>query len=111
MSYNWFSFVTVSALTLWHGRSDVRAACVTSDGLQIATCSAEGMKVWNTKTYSCVVSCPTDYGVSMSFVTGNRYVIVGSKEGKLQVRRESTHNILPMLSGHIHLLCGPDARD
>jgi U3 small nucleolar RNA-associated protein 12 len=74
-----------SVLEMHGHRSDVRASCVTSDGLQIATCSAEGMKVWSTKTFNCVVSCPTDYGVSMTYVTGNRYVIVGSKEGKLQV--------------------------
>ena len=66
-------------------RSDVRAVCLSSDGLQAATCSSDGVKIWSTRLHTCLRTCATDYGVSVAFAPGGRYVITGTKEGKLQV--------------------------
>jgi U3 small nucleolar RNA-associated protein 12 len=69
-----------------HGhRSDVRAVCISYDGQLIASCSSEGTKIWSAKTLTCLRSCSTGYGVSIAFVTGNRYLVVGTKEGSLQL--------------------------
>ncbi len=80
-----YSLEKTSVLEMHGHRSDVRGVCISSDGSQIASVSNEGVKVWSTKTYACVRSCATGYGVSMAYVTGNRYIIVGTKEGKIQV--------------------------
>ena len=44
-------------------------------------------KLWSTKTNLCMGSCDIDgYCISMAFVPGGRYVLVGTKEGYLKVR-------------------------
>jgi WD40 repeat protein len=78
--------VKQSVIELHGHRSDVRAVCLSSDGLQAATCSSDGVKVWSTRLFTCMRSCPTGYGVSVAFAPGGRYVITGTKDGKLQVR-------------------------
>ena len=74
-----------SVLELHGHRSDVRSLCISSDCQTIASCSAEGVKIWSAKTFSCLRSCPAGYGVSVAFVTGNRYIVVGTKDGSLQL--------------------------
>ena len=60
--------------------------CLSADGLQAATCSSDGVKIWSTRQHSCLRTCATGYGVSVAFAPGGRYVITGTKDGKLQVR-------------------------
>ena len=71
-------------------RSDVRAVSLSSDGLQVATCSTDGVKIWSTRLHTCLRTCNTGYGVSVAFAPGGRYVITGTKEGKLQVSYSHT---------------------
>jgi U3 small nucleolar RNA-associated protein 12 len=85
------SLSKLSVLEMHGHRSDVRCVCLSSDGLLIATVSSEGCKLWSTKTYSCIRSCASSgYGLCMTFVTGNRYVLIGTKEGRLQIVDSST---------------------
>lgn len=79
------SFSKQSVLEMHGHRSDVRSLCISYDGQLIASCSGEGTKIWSTKTFTCLRSCLTGYGVSIAFVTGNRYLVVGTKEGSLQL--------------------------
>jgi U3 small nucleolar RNA-associated protein 12 len=67
----------------------VRAVAVGSDGSRVATCSTEGVKVWNMESGTCVSSALCGYGVSLAFAPGGRYVIVGSKEGSIQVKYDT----------------------
>lgn len=73
-------------------RSDVRAVSLSSDGLQVATCSTDGVKIWSTRLHTCLRTCNTGYGVSVAFAPGGRYVITGTKEGKLQVSYSHSHS-------------------
>jgi U3 small nucleolar RNA-associated protein 12 len=82
---NQYSLAKLSVLEMHGHRSDVRCVCVSSDGLSIATVSSEGAKIWSTKSFSCIRSCATGYGVSMTFITGNRYILIGTKEGRIQI--------------------------
>jgi U3 small nucleolar RNA-associated protein 12 len=66
-------------------RSDVRCVALSSDGLQIASSSSDGVRVWSSVTFQCLRRCPTGYGVSLVFAPGGRYVILGTREGRLQV--------------------------
>ena len=79
------SFAKLSVLELHGHRSDVRSLCISYDGQLIASCSGEGTKIWSTKSFTCLRSCNTGYGVTLAFVTGNRYLVVGTKEGSLQL--------------------------
>ena len=86
-------FVKQSVLELHGHRSDVRSLCISSDGLLIASCSGEGTKIWSAKTFSCLRNCNTGYGVSMAFVTGNRYLVLGTKAGNLQLLDASSGEV------------------
>ncbi len=74
-----------SVLELAGHRSDVRAVCLSADGSLAATCASDGVKVWSTRSHLCLRSCPTGYGVSVAFAPGARYVITGTKDGRVQV--------------------------
>jgi U3 small nucleolar RNA-associated protein 12 len=83
-----------SVVELQGHRSDVRAVAVSADGLRVASCSAEGLKVWNVESGACICSSLCGYGVTLAFAPGGRYVLVGTKDGSLQVHPTFT---LPQL--------------
>jgi U3 small nucleolar RNA-associated protein 12 len=76
-----------SVIDLHGHRSDVRCVSLSSDGRTIATCSSDGLRLWSAATLACVGSCAAGggYGVTLIFAPGNRYVILGTKEGRLQL--------------------------
>jgi U3 small nucleolar RNA-associated protein 12 len=86
----------VSTVAMHGHRSDVRAVCLSSDGLSLATCSSDGVKIWSTKTHTCLCTCEGSttgsdsnggedgaFFVSMCFAPGGRFVVAGSKEGHI----------------------------
>lgn len=75
----------VSILEMAGHRSDVRGVVTSSDGLSMASCSSEGVKLWNSSSYTCIRSSLVGYIVSIAFAPGNRYLLLGSKEGVLMV--------------------------
>lgn len=90
-----------SAVIELHGhRSDVRAVALSADGLLLASCSSEGVKVWSTATYTCTRSCRTGYGVAVAFAPGERFVLVGTKEGRLQGVDTSTGEMTLDVEAH-----------
>jgi U3 small nucleolar RNA-associated protein 12 len=94
----------LSLIDLPGHRSDLRGITVSADGNgSIATCSSESLKLWSNRTYQCTSSCyPSSsaaadgeggekagsknrYCLSLCFIQGGRYIIVGCKDGSLQV--------------------------
>jgi U3 small nucleolar RNA-associated protein 12 len=76
----------VSQIDLHGHRSDVRCVAASDDGLLIATGSAEGVKTWSTNTFACVSSATVGYCTSLAFVRGGRFLVLGTREGNVQVR-------------------------
>ena len=82
-------------------RSDVRSVTISTNGTLIATCSNDSVKVWSTKSYSCVSTCyfesNTDeyYPLCILFVPGNKYLIVGMKSGDLVTIDTNSGAIIP----------------
>ncbi|CAM9524371.1 unnamed protein product [Discosporangium mesarthrocarpum] len=69
-----------------HGhRSDVRAVAVSSDNTLVASVSHGLAKVWSSRTKHCVRSVPCGFGLSVVFAPGDRHLMIGTKEGSLQV--------------------------
>ena len=77
----------VSVLDLHGHRSDVRCVCLSGDGRTVATCSSDGLKLWSMATMTCMRSCDCEggYGVTLAFAPGSRYVILGTKQGFIQL--------------------------
>lgn len=76
----------VSILDMQGHRSDVRAVAVSSDGSMVASVSHGLAKVWSSKTRQCVRSTPCGFGLSVAFAPGDRHLLIGTKEGNLQVK-------------------------
>jgi U3 small nucleolar RNA-associated protein 12 len=88
-----------------HGhRSDVRSVVVSEDGQTIASCSSEGVKIWSAASFTCMRSCACGYGIALAFAPGSKYLVVGTKEGAVQV---STHTRIFYISTRLLacLLC------
>lgn len=97
--------ISKTAIMDMHGhRSDVRGVCVSGDGATIASCSSEGLKIWSSSSHNCIRSCASGFGVSVVFVKGTNYVLMGTKEGAVQVCRPSTRCIYYDLPGYPILL-------
>ena len=47
--------------------------------------SSESLKVWSTSTGRCVRTVASGYGLSGFFLAGNEHVLVGTKEGQLEL--------------------------
>ncbi|KAL7137502.1 hypothetical protein ABFS83_10G097000 [Erythranthe nasuta] len=74
-----------AAIELQGHRSDVRSVTLSSDNtLLLSTCS-DAVKIWNPSTGSCLRTIASDYGVCAIFAPGNKYAIVGTKKGKLEI--------------------------
>jgi U3 small nucleolar RNA-associated protein 12 len=75
-----------SIVDLQGHRSDVRGLTVSNDGNVIASCSAESVKLWSSRSLATTGTCLVDgYCISICFAPGGRYVLTGTKDGRLQV--------------------------
>lgn len=77
--------VKTSLIDLHGHRSDVRCVALSGDGRTVATCSSDGLKLWSMTTLTCLRSCDCGYGVTLNFAPGSRYVILGTKDGLVQL--------------------------
>ncbi|KAH7428708.1 hypothetical protein KP509_09G013500 [Ceratopteris richardii] len=66
-------------------RSDVRSLTLSNDNTLLMSTSHNAVKIWNPISGSCLRTIEAGYGLSGLFVPGNRYAIVGTKEGKLEI--------------------------
>lgn len=74
-----------SVLELPGHRSDVRALALSSDDALLASvCGSGQLKVWNVHTGRCIRTLPVSaYALCVTWLPGDRYVLVGCKDGTL----------------------------
>lgn len=73
------------ALELPGHRSNVRAVALSSDDSLLASvCGTGQLKVWNVRTGRCIRTLPVSaYALCVTWLPGDRYVLVGCKDGTL----------------------------
>eukprot|EP01135_Chromosphaera_perkinsii_P007518 Nk52_evm2s913 gene=Nk52_evmTU2s913 len=81
-------------------RSDIRASCLSSDDLMIATTSNNSLKIWNRSTGNCIRTVGAGYGLCVLFVPGNRHVLVGTKEGEIQIFDIASSVLVETIEAH-----------
>ncbi|KAL0309651.1 UNVERIFIED_CONTAM: WD repeat-containing protein 3 [Sesamum radiatum] len=74
-----------SAIELQGHRSDVRSVTLSSDNTLLMSTSHSTVKIWNPSTGSCLRTIDSGYGLCGLFVPGNKYAIVGTKSGTLEI--------------------------
>lgn len=86
-------FVEQEKIETFSHRSDVRAIAMSPDRSLIMTVSAEALKIWRTETRSCITTVDVDHPTCCTFANAdhlsgsfkNRFALVGTKRGDLQV--------------------------
>jgi U3 small nucleolar RNA-associated protein 12 len=73
------------AIELQGHRSDVRSVTLSSDNTLLMTTSHSAVKIWNPSTSSCLRTIDSGYGLCSLFVPGNKFAVVGTKSGGLEI--------------------------
>ncbi|KAF7991112.1 hypothetical protein HCN44_002674 [Aphidius gifuensis] len=93
--------VTTMRTIMSHGhRTDVRALCFSSDNLSFASASGDSIKIWNRPSLACLRTIECGYALSATFVPGDRYLIVGMKDGLLLIVDVSSGEIIEEINAH-----------
>ncbi|XP_052173847.1 uncharacterized protein LOC127789105 [Diospyros lotus] len=79
------STTKTNAIELQGHRSDVRSVTLSSDNTLLMSTSHSAVKIWNPSTGSCLRTIDSGYGLCGLFVPGNKYAIVGTKAGSLEI--------------------------
>jgi WD40 repeat protein len=84
-----------------HGhRSDIRALCLSSDDELLCSGSHDQLKVWSIRTGGCLLTFNSGYILCCQFVPENKHVIVGTKQGTLELYELSSGNLLETIDAH-----------
>ncbi|KAF7649870.1 hypothetical protein LDENG_00134890, partial [Lucifuga dentata] len=101
-------------LTLGGHRTDVRTLTFSSDNMAILSASGDAVKVWNRSTLQVIRTMACEYALCSLFVPGDRQIILGSKNGNLQIFELSSGSLLETVDAHdgaLWSLClAPDQR-
>ncbi|KAI7751522.1 hypothetical protein M8C21_022434, partial [Ambrosia artemisiifolia] len=79
------STTKTSAIELQGHRSDVRSVTLSSDSTLLMSTSHNSVKIWNPSTGSCLRTIDSGYGLCSLFVPGNKYAVIGTKSGSLEI--------------------------
>ncbi|KAI3355690.1 hypothetical protein L3Q82_004283 [Scortum barcoo] len=103
-----------SRLTLGGHRTDVRTLAFSSDNLAVLSASGDTVKVWNRSTLQVIRTMACEYALCSLFVPGDRQIILGTKNGKLQIFELASGSLLETVDAHdgaVWSLClAPDQR-
>ncbi|KAK5070797.1 beta transducin [Lithohypha guttulata] len=95
-------------------RSDIRCLALSSDDRMLASASSNTLKVWNAKTHSCLRTLDCGYALCTTFLPGNKIVVVGTREGNLEIFDIAASSLIDTIPAHerdiwsMHL--SPDGR-
>ncbi|CAG8432793.1 526_t:CDS:10 [Diversispora eburnea] len=81
-------------------RNDVRTLALSSDDELLCSCSKDNLKIWNVKSSSCIKTIECGYALCCSFLPGDRYVIVGTKSGHLELFDLASSSIIESIEAH-----------
>ncbi|CAJ2650069.1 unnamed protein product [Trifolium pratense] len=73
------------AIDLQGHRSDVRSVTLSSDNSFLLSTSHNAVKIWNPSTGSCLRTIDSGYGLCSLIVPTNKYGLVGTKDGTLEI--------------------------
>ncbi|KAL8615465.1 hypothetical protein ACOMHN_053801 [Nucella lapillus] len=81
-------------------RSEVRTLAFTSDSNLILSASAEQLKLWSRSEIQCIRTMECEYALCSTFVPGDRYAIIGTKSGNLQVFDITCGTLVSTVNAH-----------
>ncbi|CAA7391314.1 unnamed protein product [Spirodela intermedia] len=77
--------IRTHAIELQGHRSDIRSVALSSDGTLLLSTSHNAVKIWNPGNGSCLRTIESGYGLCSAILPGNRYALIGTKTGALEI--------------------------
>ncbi|KAI1955461.1 beta transducin [Ophidiomyces ophidiicola] len=81
-------------------RTDVRSLALSSDDRMLASASSGNLKVWNVRTQTCLRTLECGYALCSTFLPGDKIVVVGNKNGELEVFDIASSTLLDTIKAH-----------
>ncbi|KAI9448225.1 WD-repeat-containing protein [Lactarius indigo] len=81
-------------------RTDVRTLALSSDDTLLASASNGSLKIWNTRTTSCIRTLECGHSVCSSFLPGDQYVVIGTKTGEMQIFDLLSSTLVETIKAH-----------
>lgn len=81
-------------------RSDVRSLALSSDDTLLLSTSHNAVKIWNLTSGTCIRTIDSSYGLCSSFVPGDKYALVGTKEGTLEIIDVGSGSRIEIIQAH-----------
>lgn len=81
-------------------RSDIRCVALSSDDRMLASASQGALKIWNVRTQSCIRTLDCGYALCAAFLPGDKIVVLGTREGTLEVFDIASSTLLETIKAH-----------
>ncbi|KAI5365889.1 Putative small-subunit processome, Utp12, WD40/YVTN repeat-like-containing domain superfamily [Septoria linicola] len=81
-------------------RADIRTLALSSDDRMLASASSGALKVWNLRTQSCLRTMECGPALCSAFLPGDRMVLLGNKNGELELWDISTSTLIEKIQAH-----------
>jgi U3 small nucleolar RNA-associated protein 12 len=81
-------------------RNDIRALALSSDDRMLASASSGGLKIWNIRTQNCLRTLECGYALCCAFLPGDKIVVVGTKEGDIELYDIAASSLLDKIPAH-----------
>ncbi|KAK4034005.1 hypothetical protein C8A01DRAFT_39523 [Parachaetomium inaequale] len=81
-------------------RTDIRSLSISSDDKMLASAANGSLKIWNIKTQTCIRTFECGYALCCAFLPGDKVVVVGTKEGDLQLYDVASAALLETVNAH-----------
>ncbi|KKA19292.1 WD domain protein [Rasamsonia emersonii CBS 393.64] len=81
-------------------RTDVRSLALSSDDRMLASASNGSLKIWNVRTQTCLRTLECGYALCSSFLPGDKIVVVGNKNGEVEVFDIASSTLLETIKAH-----------
>ncbi len=95
-------------------RSDIRCLALSSDDRMLASASNGSLKIWNIRTQNCIRTLECGYALCVTFLPGDKIVVLGTKSGTLEIFDIASSTLLDTLPAHDRdiwsLQCHPDGK-
>ncbi|CAH9137341.1 unnamed protein product [Cuscuta epithymum] len=89
-----------SSIELQGHRSDVRSVTLSSDNTLLMSTSHSLIKIWNPSTGSCLRTIESGYGLCGIFIPGNKFAVIGTKGGTLEILDVSSGTCVDVVEAH-----------
>ncbi|KAL2852464.1 hypothetical protein BJY01DRAFT_207874 [Aspergillus pseudoustus] len=81
-------------------RTDIRSVALSSDDRMLASASNGSLKIWNVKTQNPLRTLECGYALCSAFLPGDKIVVVGNKDGELEIFDIASSTLLDTIKAH-----------